>query len=95
MQFLKILLWVFIAVFLTVLAGRNWHDVTFNLWGDIQADIKLPILLGIIFLIGFLPPYFLLRARRWQQRRREEALERQRAVESPHAESAAEPEPQI
>ena len=95
MQFLKILLWVVIAVFLTVLAGRNWHDVTFNLWGDIQADIKLPILLGITFLIGFLPPYLLLRARRWQQRRRDEALERQRAVETPHADTIAEPEPRI
>jgi len=94
MQFLKILLWVVIAVFLTVLAGRNWHDVTFNLWGDIQADIKLPILLGIMFLIGFLPPYLLLRARRWQQRRRDEAIERQRAVESPSSEPAVELEPQ-
>ena len=94
MQFLKILLWVVIAVFLTVLAGRNWHDVTFNLWGDIQADIKLPILLGIMFLIGFLPPYLLLRARRWQQRRRDEAIERQRAVESPYSEPAVELEPQ-
>ena len=94
MQFLKILLWVVIAVFLTVLAGRNWHDVTFNLWGDIQADIKLPILLGIMFLIGFLPPYLLLRARRWQQRRRDEAIERQRAVESPHTEPSVELEPQ-
>ena len=37
-----------IAVFLAILASRNWHDVTLNLWGDIQADIKLPILLGIV-----------------------------------------------
>lgn len=95
MQFLRILLWVVIAVFVTVLAGRNWHDVTFNLWGDLQADIKLPILLAIVFLIGFLPPYLLLRARRWQQRRRDEALERQRAIESPHAEPAGEPEARI
>ena len=55
MQFLKILLWVVIAVLLTVLAGHNWHDVTVNLWGDIQADIKLPVLLAIFFLLGFLP----------------------------------------
>ena len=95
MQFLKILLWVVIAVFLTVLAGRNWHDVTLNLWGDIQADIKLPILLSITFLIGFLPLYLLLWARRWRQRRREEAIERQRAVEGPSVERAADSEPQI
>jgi uncharacterized integral membrane protein len=81
MQFLKILLWVVIAVFVTVLAGRNWHDVTVNLWGDIQADIKLPVLLLAFFLVGFMPPYILLRARRWQQRRRDEALRRQQAIE--------------
>lgn len=81
MQFLKILLWVFIAVLVTVLAGRNWHDVTVNLWGDIQADIKLPVLLTLFFLIGFLPPYIVLHARRWQQRRRDEAIKRQHAIE--------------
>jgi len=81
MQFLKILLWVVIAVMVTVLAGRNWHDVTVSLWGDIQADIKLPVLLAIFFLAGFLPPYILLRARRWQQRRRDEAIRRQQSIE--------------
>ena len=95
MQFLKILLWVVVAVMLTVLAGHNWHDVTINLWGDIQVDIKLPVLLAIFFLVGFLPPYLVLRARRWQQRRRDDALERQRAIDEAHAEQTAEPEPQI
>ena len=92
MQFLRILLWVVIAVLITILAGRNWHDVTVNLWGDIQADIKLPALLAVAFLIGFLPPYLLLRARRWRDRRRIEAVERQRAVETdpPEPETAEE-----
>ena len=90
MQFLRILLWVVIAVLVTILAGRNWHDVTVNLWGDIQADIKLPVLLAAVFLIGFLPPYLLLRARRWRDRRRSEAIERQRAVEA----TPVQPEPE-
>ena len=95
MQFLKILLWVVVAVMLTVLAGHNWHDVTVNLWGDIQADIKLPVLLAIVFLIGFLPPYLILRARRWQQRRREEAIERRRTIDTAHAEPTPVTEPQV
>ena len=90
MQFLRILLWVVIAVLVTILATRNWHDVTVNLWGDIQADIKLPALLATVFLIGFLPPYLLLRARRWRERRRSEAIERQRAVEAPHVQAELE-----
>jgi hypothetical protein len=55
MQFLKTLFWVLIAVVVALFASRNWFDVTVNLWGDIQADIKLPILLLIVFLIGFAP----------------------------------------
>ena len=93
MQFLKILLWVVIAVLVTIIGTRNWNDVTVNLWGDIQADIKLPVLLAFAFLLGFLPPYFLLRARRWRDRRRAEAIERQRAVESSTSPSAGVEEP--
>jgi hypothetical protein len=78
-----------------VLAGRNWHDVTVNLWGDIQADIKLPVLLAIFFLAGFLPPYIVLRARRWQQRRRDEAIRRQQAVEPLVIDEPADPEVRI
>ncbi|HET7708911.1 MAG TPA: hypothetical protein VFK50_05170 [Sphingomicrobium sp.] len=93
MQFLKILLWVVVAVFVTVLAGRNWHDVNINLWSDIQADIKLPVLLAFAYLAGFLPPFVILRARRWQQRRREEALKRQQAAEAAASDDSAELEP--
>ena len=55
MQFLKTLLWVVVAVFVAILASRNWHDVTMTLWGDRQADIQLPILIGVVFLLGWLP----------------------------------------
>ena len=37
--------------------------MTLNLWGDIQADIKVPVLLGLIFLLGLLPPFLIMRAR--------------------------------
>ena len=70
MQFLKTLFWVLLAVLLALLASRNWFDVTLNLWGDLQADIKVPVLLGLIFLLGFLPPFLIMRARLWGVRRR-------------------------
>ena len=56
MHFLKTLFWVVLAVSLAIFANRNWIDVTVNLWSDLQADIKLPILLMIVFRAGFLPP---------------------------------------
>ena len=83
MQFLKTLFWVLIAVVVALFASRNWSDVTLNLWGDIQADIKLPVLLLIIFLIGFLPTWLILRARIWSHRRRIDAMERNRLASLP------------
>ena len=76
MHFLKTLFWVVLAVSLAIFANRNWIDVTVNLWSDLQADIKLPILLIIVFLAGFLPPYFILRGKLWGLRRRLAIAER-------------------
>ena len=73
MQFLKTLFWVLLAVFIALFASRNWFDVTLNLWGDLQADIKVPVLLGLAFLIGWLPTFLIYRARVWALRRRVEA----------------------
>ena len=79
MQFLKTLFWVLVAVVVVLFASRNWTPVTVNLWGDIQADIKMPVLLLVVFLIGFLPTWLLMRTRIWSHRRRIDALERSRA----------------
>lgn len=89
MQFLKTLFWVLLAVVVALFAAHNWSDVTVNLWGDIEADIKLPILLLIVFLIGFLPTWLILRTRVWSHRRRLEAMERSRLASLP-AETPAE-----
>jgi uncharacterized membrane protein YciS (DUF1049 family) len=70
MKFLKTLLWVVIVVFAVAVAARNWRDVTITLWGDLQADIKIPVLLLIMFLLGLLPTWLTYRARYWRLARR-------------------------
>ena len=80
MQFLRTTFWVAIAVILAIVASHNWRDVTLDLWGNILVDIKIPVLLVLAFLIGFLPPFLILRARLWQMRRRLESLERTQAA---------------
>ena len=75
MQFLKTLFWVLVAVIVVLFATRNWASVTLSLWGDIQADIKIPILLLIFFLLGFLPTWLIMRAKLWACRRRLDVLE--------------------
>jgi uncharacterized membrane protein YciS (DUF1049 family) len=64
-----------------------------NLWGDIQADIKLPVLLLVVFLIGFLPTWLILRARIWSLRRRVDAMERNRVASLQPQPAADEAEP--
>jgi uncharacterized integral membrane protein len=93
MQFLKTLFWVLIAVIVALFASRNWTDVTLNLWGDIQADIKVPVLLLIVFVVGFLPTWLILRARIWTLGRRIEAMERNRLASLQGEPAAEEPEP--
>jgi len=90
MQFLKTVFWVLVAVIVALFAKANWSNATLNLWGDIQADIKIPILLLIAFLIGWLPTWLILRARIWSLNRRIEALDRNRAAAMP-TEPAADP----
>jgi len=88
MQFLRTLFWVLVAVLIVLFARGNWFDVTLNLWGDLQADIKVPVLLALMFLLGFLPTFILYRARLWTMRRRVEAQERQASQPAPSSEAA-------
>lgn len=76
MQFLKTLFWVIIAVAAVVFSYRNWTPTTVHLWGGLEADTKLPVLMLIAFLIGFLPWFILHKATRWQLKRKLEAAHR-------------------
>ena len=92
MNFLRTLFWVVVAVSLAIFATRNWNDVTINLWGNLQADVKLPMLLLVVFLIGFLPPFFILRGRIWGLKRKLAVAERPPAPPAPAVTDEAAPE---
>jgi lipopolysaccharide assembly protein A len=87
------LFWVLVAVIVTFFSYRNWVPVTLSLWGDIEADIKLPLLLLFFFLLGFLPTWLLMRTRLWTYRRRLDAFERTRASTAAAAIPAEDGEP--
>jgi uncharacterized integral membrane protein len=80
MQFLKTLFWVALAVVLVLFARANWVAVTLKLWGGLEADIKLPMLVFGAFLAGLLPTLILYRARLWSLGRRLETQERNLAA---------------
>lgn len=70
MQFLRTLFWVLVAVFVAILATNNWTDVTINLWDNLRLDTKLPVLVALAVLAGFLPTYLVQRAKVWTLKRR-------------------------
>ena len=75
MQFLKTLFWVVLAIVLVLFGHANWTQVTINLWGGLQADVKLPVLVLFAFLIGFVPTFLVYRGRLWALKRRFETAQ--------------------
>ncbi len=75
MNFLRTLFWIVVTMVIVIFSVNNWTTVTVNLWGGLQADVKLPLLLLIAFAAGFLPVYIWHRAHRWQANKRVAALE--------------------
>ena len=80
MQFLKTLFWIALTVVLVLFAKANWNAVTLKLWGGLEADVKLPVLVLAAFLLGFVPTLIVYRARLWSVKRRLEPVERQVSV---------------
>lgn len=71
MRFLKALFWLVVGMLLALLAYANLDEiVSVELWDHIIVDIKLPLLLLITFLVGFLPTFLILRTRIWTLKRR-------------------------
>ena len=74
MAFLRTLFWIVVTIVVVVFSLRNWVPVTINLFGDLQADVKLPVLLLIAFLLGFGPLYLWYHLTRWRHRRERASL---------------------
>ena len=70
MSFLKTLFWIVVAVIAALFCFNNWTIVDINLWNGLILETKLPLLLGIFFLLGLLPPLLLWQATRYRLKRR-------------------------
>ena len=91
MQFLKTLFWVMLAIVLVLFAKANWSQVTINLWGGLQMDVKLPVLVLFAFLLGFLPTFLVYRGRVWGLKRRLEIAQPVEVANLPGAAASAPP----
>ncbi len=81
MSFLKTLFWVVLSAMIVLFSVNNWLPVTINLWGGLQADVKIPVLMIFFFLIGFVPTFAYYRMKSWRLAKRLESTERQLADE--------------
>lgn len=79
MQFLKTLMLIMLAVVFIVFAYNNWQAVTIDLWSGLQLVTKLPVLLMVTFLAGFLPVWAFHRTASWRLKRRIATLEANQA----------------
>ncbi|MEO7505005.1 MAG: hypothetical protein ABIT69_07475 [Sphingomicrobium sp.] len=70
MRFLMTLWWMVVAVVIGIFSYRNWDDVTLALWGPLQADIKLPLLMALMIALGALPVWLVMRGRLWAVKRK-------------------------
>ena len=96
MPFLKGLFWFLLAVLLVVFAFANWTTVPIKLWGGLIAEVNLPLLMLVMFLLGLVPMWLYHRAVRWRLRNRLVANERtitelRAAAMAPSPPPAAEP----
>ena len=83
MQFLKTAFWVVLAVLIALFSYANWTKVTINLWGDLQIETLLPLVVVVAFLAGSLPFWLLHKATRWSMGRKLDSAERALASVKP------------
>lgn len=89
MQFLKTMSWIAVAVLVILFSIANWEPVSVLLWGGLQLDTKLPVLVISAFLLGFLPLWLYHRTTRWRLKRRIATLEANQTVTAPPQPSPA------
>jgi len=92
MHIVRTIVWVLLLVALLIFSIANWGPVvTVRIWEGLVVDTKIPAIVVISFLIGFLPMWLFHRANHWQMRRRIHSLENNlKTTQAQQAETARE-----
>ena len=75
MQVVRIILWVIILIAVTVFSIFNWREVEVVIWDNLVLETKVPALVIISFLLGFLPTWLYARGVIWSLNRKIRSLE--------------------
>lgn len=75
MQVIRTIVWVVLLIALLLFSLNNWDTVTVKIWEDLVWETKLPVVVLISFLLGWLPTWLVLLTGKWRMNRRISSLE--------------------
>ncbi|WP_197273849.1 LapA family protein [Citromicrobium sp. JL477] len=75
MQIVRMILWVILLVAVIIFSWSNWNPVEVTIWDNLVVETKVPALVIISFLIGFLPVWLYSRGVIWSLNRKIRSLE--------------------
>ena len=75
MQIIRTIIWVLILVGVLLFSFFNWTDVEVTIWDNLVLETKVPALVIISFLLGFLPTWLYARGVIWSLNRKIRSLE--------------------
>ena len=76
MQIVRTAIWVLLLVALLLFSIANWDPtVTVTIWDGIVVDTKIPAIVIVSFLIGFVPMWLYHRGSKWKANRKIASLE--------------------
>lgn len=76
MQIVRTIVWVLLLVALLIFSVANWEPaVTVRIWENLVIETKIPAIVIVSFLIGFVPMWLIQRGTKWHYRRRITSLE--------------------
>ena len=69
------IVWVILLVAVIIFSWSNWNPVEVTIWDNLVVETKVPALVIISFLIGFLPIWLYSRGVIWSLNRKIRSLE--------------------
>ena len=75
MRVIRTVIWVVLLTALGLFSINNWTSVTVKIWENLLWETRLPALVILSFVAGWLPMWLLHVTGRWRMQRRINALE--------------------
>lgn len=75
MAVIRTIVWIALVCGLLIFSFYNWHPVEVTIWENLVLETKVPVLIVLAFLIGFVPLMAYHLSVKWALKRRVRNLE--------------------